>query len=106
MDSYNEAIIKGVLSNIQTQIVISLLLKQNDHRLLKKYRPISLSNTDYKIHAFTFSNRLQSVIAKLIAPEHMAYMRECYIGQNIRLLLDILEYTSKEKQWNCVIFGL
>ena len=50
-----------------------------------------MSNTDYKILTFTLSNRLQNVIAKLIAPEQVAYIRERYIGQNIRLLLDILE---------------
>ena len=45
---YNE----GELSSSQRKSVISLIHKDNEKNLLKNYRPISLTNTDYKILAF------------------------------------------------------
>ena len=44
--------------------VLSLIYKKGDKDNIKNYRPISLSNYDYKTVAFVLAKRLQSVILK------------------------------------------
>jgi hypothetical protein len=55
--------------------VLSILYKKGDKNLLENYRPISLTNTDYKIIAFTFARRLQKVIDNLISNDQSAYIK-------------------------------
>ena len=73
---------------------VTLLYKKGDASLLKNYRPISLSNYDYKILAFALSKRLQTVISKLISPDQTAYINARYIGNNSRFIQDIIDYTE------------
>ena len=49
------------MSFSQRLAVLTLIHKKGDTKLLKKYRPISLTNTDYKIIAFVFARRLQKI---------------------------------------------
>lgn len=50
------------LTSTQKLSIVSLLFKKDERNLLKNYRPISLTNTDYKIIAFVFAKRLQNVL--------------------------------------------
>ena len=104
INSFNEAFEKGELSETHKQIVLSLIFKKGDRDSYKNYRPISLSNVDYKILAFVLSKRLQKVIAKIISPEQVAYIEKRYIGQNIRTLLDIIEYAKKHNKPGILLF--
>ena len=63
-----------------------------DRKDLKNYRPLSLTNTDYKIVAFIFARRLQKIIDGLIGNEQSAYIKGRFIGENARWLLDVFEY--------------
>lgn len=65
--------------------------------MLKNYRPISLTNVDYKILAFVLSARLQKVICNLVSQEQTAYIKHRFIGQNIRFINDIIDYTEQNK---------
>jgi len=58
---------------------ITLVHKKGDKRNLKNYRPISLLNVDYKILARIMSNRLNSVIGKIVSPSQTS----CIIGRDI-----------------------
>ena len=66
-----------------------------DLRWLKNWRPLSLLNTDYKILAKIFARRLQVVLPNLIDEDQVAYIKGRYIGENIRKIVDIFEYTDK-----------
>ena len=57
---------------------------------------MSLLNTDYKILAKTLANRLHKVITKIIADDHVGYIKGWYIGENIRKIFDILNYTEED----------
>ena len=59
LKSYEEAFINGELGTTHKQSVLSLIFKKGDREELKNYRPISLSNYDYKILAFVLARRLQ-----------------------------------------------
>ena len=63
--------------------------------MLKNYRPISLTNCDYKILTFVLAKRLQKVISKLISHNQSGYIKARYIGINARLIMDIIENCEK-----------
>ena len=93
MNSYNESFDKGKLSSSQRRAIITLIHKGKDLpcKVLGNWRPISLTNTDYKILAKTLALRLQKVIPDLVFEDQVGYIR----GQNItiiRLIDDVIEY--------------
>jgi hypothetical protein len=75
--------------------VLSLIHKGEAKDKLTNYRPLSLTNCDYKIIATVFAGRLQNVIQSIINPDQVAYIKDRYIGCSIRNLLDLYEYTEK-----------
>ena len=76
--------------------ILSLIHKGKARDALKNYRPISLMNTDYKLLAFVFAFRLQTVIASIIDPDQSAYVKRRFIGCSIRNLIDIFELCESE----------
>ena len=57
----NEIFKREELSYSQKLSVISLIHKKNEKDSLKNFRPISLTNVDYKIIALVFAKRLQNI---------------------------------------------
>ena len=64
---------------------------------LKNWRPISLLNTVYKIGSAAIANRFKSVLDKLINFDQTGFISGRYIGENIRLIYDILQYTDEHE---------
>ena len=63
------------------------------------YRPISLTNVDYRIMAFVLANRLQSVIDKIVNHDQTADIRNRYnMGNNIRLVEDVIEHFDSNRK--------
>ena len=90
--SYN----KGELSITQKQGIITCIPKENKPKqLLKNWRPLTLLDTVYKIASGTIVNRLKSVIHKLINKDQTGFNKERYIGENIRLIYDLMSYTEE-----------
>ncbi len=95
IDSFKHAFHCGNLSIEQRRGILTLIPKKDkDIRFLKHWRPISLLNTDYKILTKTLSNRLQVVLPSLIHTDQVAYIKDRYIGQNIRLMKDVITFTE------------
>ena len=92
------------MSFSQKFAIMSLIHKKGDKKSLKNFRPISLTNSDYKIIAFIFAKRLQKVIDKLISKDQSAYIKGRYIGDNARLILDIFEYCTENNQDGILLF--
>ena len=77
----------------QRRGVITLIPKPDkDLRYLSNWRPISLLNTDYKILAKALATRLQGVIHNIINSDQTGYIKQRFIGQNIRTIDDIMDY--------------
>ena len=94
LESFQESIREGKLSHSQKQGVITLLDKNKDRTLLKNWRPISLLNVYYKILSKTLAIRLTKVLPSLIMQQDLTgYVKDRYIGENIRVLQDVLQYT-------------
>ena len=86
------------MSFSQKLSIISLLYKKGSKEELKNYRPISLTNCDYKILAYVLARRLQTVIYKLVSEDQSAYIKGRYIGLNARMILDIFEFCEEMKK--------
>ena len=94
--SFNFAFDSGSLSTTQRREIITLIPKPNkDTTLLDNLRPISLLNTDYKILTKVIAKRLEKVLPKIINPDQTGYVKSGYIGENVRLISDIMSYTEE-----------
>ena len=110
MASYSESLKEGQLPTSQRMALLTILYKKGDLTLLTNYRPISLSNYDYKILAAALANRLQKVMPNIISPNQTAYLKGRFIGTNIRLVQDIIRTKNKgaiilidfKKAFDCV----
>ena len=53
-------------------------------------------NVDYKIASKAIATRIKKVLPQLIHTDQTGFMKDRFIGQNIRLLRDLLEQTELE----------
>jgi len=98
LDSLNTSFSEGELSTSQKQGVITLLKKEGKDPLsLTNWRPVSLLNVDYKIATKAIANRIKPLLPKLVHPDQTGFIPGRYIGENIRLIEDIFEYTDKHQ---------
>lgn len=104
IDVFNESFNEKELPESQKLSVLSLIFKKGDRHKLVNYRPISLSTIDYKILAFTLALRLQNILPKIINNDQAAYVKGRFIGNNIRLVEDIIEYANKYNTKGILMF--
>ena len=77
---------------------MTLIPKKDKNRLfLKNWRPITLLNTDYKIIARILSSRIQKVLPYVINEDQTGYIKGRFIGQNIRIIEDVLYFVEQKK---------
>ena len=67
---------------------------KKDTLYLKNWRPVTLLNVDYKIATKTIALRIEKVLPHLINRTQTGYVKGRFIGESIRLILDIMEYTK------------
>jgi hypothetical protein len=104
-ESLAHALDTGEMSIDQKRGIINLIPKKDkDLRRLKNWRPISLLNTDYKILMKTMASRLKRVLPSVINPDQVAYLKNRYIGQNIRTIIDVMEYTKDNEEDGIIAF--
>ena len=92
----NQARQKGLLFVTQRRGFITLLPKKGDQRYLKNKRPIVLLDVIYKIVAKVIALRLGRVVSRLVSADQTGFLKGRYIGDNLRLMSDILHYTKSE----------
>ena len=86
----------GSLSVTQNkELLITCLPKPNKSRhYLKNWRPISLLNVVYKLAASVIANRMKTVLDKLINQDQKGFIVGRIIGENVRLIYDVLFETK------------
>ena len=57
----------------------------------------SLINVDTKILSKSLAVRIKKALASLIHSDQTAYVKDRYIGESVRLINDVLEFTDHEK---------
>ena len=105
VNSFNAAFDIGEMSVSQRRGVITLLPKEDSNLLLlSNWRPITLLNTDYKIASKVIAKRIKRVLPSIIHPDQTGFMKGRYIGQNIRLINDIIQQTELQKIPGILLF--
>jgi exonuclease III len=104
VNSINYSFEKGELTELQKQGIITLLPKPGkDLNELSNWRPISLLNVDYKIVTKAIANRIKKVLPNLISEEQTGFLKGRYIGENVRLIFETIEYVQ-QKHLPCLLF--
>ena len=93
--SINDSYSRGEMSVTQRQGVITCIPKEGkDKKLLNNWRPITLLNTAYKIASACIAQRIKSVLPSIIHESQTGFLPGRYIGENIRLIYDVLVHTE------------
>ena len=73
------------------------LIPKEDSALnrLKNWRPITLLNVDYKIASKVIAKRMECFLPRLVHSDQTGFVKDRYIGENIRLISDIMEQARK-----------
>ncbi|KAL9968770.1 hypothetical protein ACROYT_G020892 [Oculina patagonica] len=101
----NESFENEEMSNSQKQAVITLIEKQGkDRTLMENWRPISLVNVDAKIISKVIASRLKEVLPHIIHCNQTGYVKDRYIGETVRSILDIMDFTERENIPGLLIF--
>jgi exonuclease III len=99
LDSINYAFFKNEMSVDQRIGIITLSPKKQKIRsLLKNWRPITLLCVDYKILAKALAMRLHTILPDYIDESQFGYIKDRYIGENIRCLIDLNNMCIKKNQ--------
>ena len=78
--------------------MITLLPKEESPLIeLKNWRPITLLNVDYKIASKAIATRIEPMLPHLIHADQTGFIKGKYIGENIRLINDLMEQTNATK---------
>ena len=95
----------GELSTTQKRGVITLFHKGKHLRRdqLKNWRPITLTNTDYKIFSKTLAIRLQKSLPQLININQSGFMKNRSISDHIRTLDDLICLTNSTNQSGMIV---
>ena len=72
-----------------------LAKKDKARELIKNWRPLSMFSVIYKIVSSSLSNRLKPHLNYLIDSSQNGFISGRYIGENIWLVYDIMDFTEK-----------
>ena len=83
------------LSPTQKQGIITSIPKEGKSKFsLSNWRPISLLNVTYKIGSGCLARRIKTVLNKIISNDQTGFIPGRYIGENSRLIYDLMNYTD------------
>ena len=92
------------MSYSQRSSILSLLFKKGDPLCLDNYRPISLLNVDLKLISHVLAQRLKKVLPNIINVDQTGYVKNRFIGFNLRQIQDIIDYADIYKIEGAIIF--
>ncbi len=105
LESLNEALLVGLMSTLQRQGIITLFHKgkQLPRDELSNWRPITLTNTDYKILAKVLAMRMQGVVRNIIHENQVGYVRGRSISTILRTIGDVIELIQYNNDTGAII---
>lgn len=100
LSSFNAAFVAGNMSSSQRKAVITLIHKGKElpRNEMNNWRPISLTNADYKLLAKTLAVRLSSVISDLVAEEQVGYIKGRRVSHILRAIDDVADYLNQQNK--------
>lgn len=84
--------------------LITMLHKSGDRSDPLNYRPITLLNTDYRLHALVLARRLGPCLPHVIDPEQTAFVPGRHIGANILSLQLLPHLLRRQGRWGLAVF--
>jgi hypothetical protein len=107
LDAWNYSIQTGMLPPSHKTSLLRLIPKAGkDSRLIKNWRPITLSNCDHKLITRLYNKRLLAAIEKHIVSVQTAYIKGRSIADNLRLLNAAVKLADVEENINATIIAL
>ena len=101
---FNEIENKGLEENSKfNEGSMFLLFKKGDRDRIENYRPITLSNSDYKLMTKSIANRLGKVAQDLIHPNQTGFVPGRGLYNNTRLSEAMIEYTTIIEENGCIL---
>ena len=101
LNAYRE---KGTIDEHQNLGIITCIPKGGKLRNnLKNWRPITLLNSVYKFYSSILSERLKLILPKLIHSDQKGFINGRFIGENTRLIFDIIEECSHQNSKNLIV---
>ena len=96
-NSFNDSFKEGQLSYTQRQGIITLIHKgkELERDKLSNWRPITLTNSNYKVLAKVLAERLGNVIHKIVNKDQVGYIKNRNIATVIRTIDDVINYLNK-----------
>uniref|UniRef100_A0A803TR72 Reverse transcriptase domain-containing protein n=1 Tax=Anolis carolinensis TaxID=28377 RepID=A0A803TR72_ANOCA len=82
----------------KTADIICIPKENTDNTDVRNYRPISLLNSDYKMFSNILANRLKDLLNTWIAEDQKGFLPGRKMRDNVRCILDIIEYYEKNHQ--------
>ena len=93
---YQASLRKGLLSISQRSAIITLIHKGKDlpRDEMKNWRPISLTNSDYKLLAKCLALRMSNVIDTIVNPDQVGYIKGRQSSTLLRLIDDVIDQAN------------
>jgi len=88
---WNEICDKGVMPRSLRTGITTLIYKKGDALDLNNWRPVTMSNIDYKVFAHVFKNRILDLLPKLIGPYQTCNVPGRSIFDNLHFIRDNVE---------------
>ena len=93
------------MSTSQRQAIITLLDKKGrDRTFLENWKPIPLINVDAKIASKAIANRMKQVLPEIIHQNESGFVKNRFIGETARSILDIMWHTETQKMPGVLLF--
>lgn len=94
-----------ILPTTMKQGFITLIPKPGKNsKIIDDLRPITLLNNDYKLLTHIFANRLRVGIEDIVSDTQSGFIRGRSIHNNIRLILDLLDYNYLIEDKSLILF--
>ena len=83
-----------LLISLHQTVIICISKGAKSRDCLKNWRPISLFSTSYNLASASLATRMKSILDTLISDSQTGIAKGRYIGESIRLVYDIMNYTE------------